>query len=338
MKMQNEKIEFIFQILRENNIFTLEDILGLKRQNRRTLLYSKDYPWIGNICQIVNDFYDDTERFIEESTGQLFMVDQMSTDNHENLLKYSCIFPNRMIVNTGNLLYLNDPDQAFLDIQFFYKLFWGRQLFEKNLLRITPFYRRTELVPGEGNLDNCLTEYLTLPEENKKKIAELDRCGDHEFGQLIQRDRIFLMMPWLINADIDTYLEIIDKNKLEFEAYNLNLERIGKNADNIEVFLTDFDTNLKEANINIAIELEKKQKELKKLGLFTGIGIAITAIPFILPAGCPVDPSLLSKLMGGVDGIQIVNDIKEISQISSVGHENPFWVLWKWKNKSKRNE
>ena len=132
MKAQSEQIEYIFLILRENNIFSLNDILKLKRR-KETLLYSKDYPWIGAICGILNDFYSFTEQNIENVKGQLFMVDRIDEQDHNNLFKYSCIFPGRMIVSVGRLFYLDDPDTAFLDIEFFYKLFWGRCLFENDL-------------------------------------------------------------------------------------------------------------------------------------------------------------------------------------------------------------
>lgn len=333
MAIQKDQIEFIFMILRENNIFSIEDIMRLKRHNQ-TLIYSKDYPWVGTICQIVDGFYSDTERYIEKTSGQIFMVDQMSNENYDNLLKYSCIFPNRMILSSGQLLYLNDPNQAFIDVEFFQKLFWSKSLLDKDLIRISPFSRHTEIKPGLGDPSNCLIEFLSFADDEKKKIAELDSCGTYGIGTPVKKNCIYLMMPWLQNADISTYLEIIERNKNEFEAYNLNLQRIAENTDDIEAFLKEFDGDLKEANINIACEMEKKQRELKNRGIITALSVAITAIPFFIPEMDLINPEVYSKIMGGINGIQIIENLKEICHMGNVGRDNPFWVLWKWQNKS----
>lgn len=331
MKEQSEKINFIFLVLRENNIRSMNDVLKLKRR-KGYLLSSKDYPWVGTICSIANEFYSDIESHIADIPGQVFMVDHIDESVHENIFKYSCVFPGRMIVSVGELFYLDNPKNALIDIDFFYKLFWGKELLKNNLVKFSPFYRYAEGTPGEGNRDDCLVEYLTLPDENEKKIAELDKCGTHGFGTVIKDNHIFLSMPWLYNASIDTYLEIINKYKNEFELYNTQLARLSDNASCTEDFLRNFEYDLKEANANISIELEKEKAKLRKQGIATVLGVAITAIPFAFSGDPVLGSAAAQSILGGVGLYQLLNDAKEHSSIKDLGRDNPFWVMWKWKN------
>ena len=55
---------------------------------------------------------------------------------------------------------------------------------------------------------------------SKKKIAELDKCGlgAYQGNQLIRK--LFVTMPWLENANVEDYIDIVNKFKAEFECYN----------------------------------------------------------------------------------------------------------------------
>lgn len=328
---QSDKIDFILLVLKENNIRSINDVLKLKCRKGH-LLWSKDYPWIGVICSIANEFYNNMESRIGSIPGQIFMVDHIDESVYENVFKYSCVFPGRMIVSVGELFFLDDLENAFIDIEFFYKLFWGQELLKHDLVQFSPFYRYTEVIPGECNPDNCLVEYITLPDNNKKKIAELEKCGTHGFGTVIKDEYIFLKMPWLYDASIETYLEIINKYKKEFELYNTQLGKLSDDAACTEVFLRNFEYDLKEANANISIELEKEKGKLLRQGITTSLGIAVTLIPIFSQNPVLGTPEART-ILGGTGLCQLLRDTIEYRFIKEeVGHNNPFWVMWKWRN------
>ena len=129
---ESKDLETIFEILRENGIISELGLIPLKTK-KNNLLYAGDYPWIGDIAKIMNGFYSTADRFISDSTGKVFLVDQMKKQDHEEL-KYSCVFPNRMIISAGNFVYLDDPSQAFVDSELIKKLLWSKKLLSGYLL------------------------------------------------------------------------------------------------------------------------------------------------------------------------------------------------------------
>ena len=329
---ESRELEKIFDILKANRILSEASLLQLKK-NENHLLYAGDYPWVGDVARVINGFYSRADRFITDTTGKVFLVDQMKENDHEDLLKYSCVFPNRMIISAGNFVYLDDPDQAFVDLELLKKLLWSKSLLNTGLVHISPFARYTDKEPGKGNLKNALVERLTLSEWNKKKIAELDKCGvGNADTPLVDKKCLFLAIPWLKHARLDDYLEIIKGNEKEFENYNLTVTRMLDSNDDIDKLIRDLGYDFREANTNIAIALEKKKNELKSKGITTLLSFTVTMIPLMIPGINEVDPALISTLLGTPGIVSLMNMIPDLVNVKDTGKENPFWVLWKWKN------
>lgn len=78
--------------------------------------------------------------------------------------------------------------------------------------------------------------------------------------------------------------------------------------------------------------MEKKQSELRAKGIAAALSICLTAIPIFVPQICPVDTKVLSALLGGGSLKQFIDLVPIKEDIKSIGKDNPFWVLWKWKN------
>lgn len=330
--MSKNNINEIFDILRDANIKSIDDLSSLELINNK-LVSAKKYPWIAELALKIDELYDLTDEYIQGTEGQLFLVDEIAESAHNNIFNYSCVFPDRMIISAGEFHFLDNKEKAFVDISLFKKLFWGKDLLTNNIVRISPFYRCTNL-NDDGNFNNSLVEYLTLPESNKSKIAQLDKSGVLGVDQVDFVNKIVIALPWLINAKPEDYLEIIQKNKTEFELYNNNLARLSMVSENTEQFLQNFKQDFIDANINIRQALERKKDSLRKKGIATTIGICLTGIPFIFKDQIS-DPQTFLSVIGGVSAFEIMrNTLDDISSFKYTGKENPFWILWKWYDKT----
>lgn len=186
-----KKIELIFEILKDTKIYDFSDLVDKPLTHNR-LFSAQNYPWIAEVAEIINSLYYTTEAHIGNTDGQIFLVDEIKESGCQDILKYSCIFPDRMIISSGEFHYLNNPQFALVDIDFFRKLFWARELLLNGIVHISPFYRCCDLVDGEGNKDNAMLEYLTLPDQNMKKIAQLDRSGIGGVEHIPFVDKVFV--------------------------------------------------------------------------------------------------------------------------------------------------
>lgn len=326
-----KKIELIFEILKDTKIYDFSDLVDKPLTHNR-LFSAQNYPWIAEVAEIINSLYYTTEAHIGNTDGQIFLVDEIKESGCQDILKYSCIFPDRMIISSGEFHYLNNPQFALVDIDFFRKLFWAQELLLNGIVHISPFYRCCDLVDGEGNKDNAMLEYLTLPDQNMKKIAQLDRSGIGGVEHIPFVDKVFVALPWLQNACIQDYLDIINSNQTEFIFFNHYLAKLSQLTENSNEYLKKFVQDFNEAAINIQIALEKKKSELKAKGLATAISVCLTAIPMLLPDKIP---QTLPIILGGGTVNQFVNQLSLVQDIRSIGKDNPFWVLWKWKVSAK---
>lgn len=161
-------IKEIMYILKAASIKKFDDIVKLNLDENK-LLSAQKYSWIGEI------------------DGQIFLIDKVGTSNYENVMKYSCVFPNRTIMSSGDFHYLDKPEYAFIDIDFFSKLFYCKNLLLESIVHISPFQLLTD--SEEGIPNGAFIENLRLPDKNKKKIAELDECGlgAYQGNQLISK-------------------------------------------------------------------------------------------------------------------------------------------------------
>lgn len=322
-----KKIKSIFEILKDEKIYNFSDLAGKALTNGK-LFSAQNYPWVADIAELINSLYSTTEKHIGNTDGQIFLVDEIKESCHQDILKYSCIFPDRMIMSSGEFHYLNNAQFALVDIDFFRKLFWARELLLNGIVHISPFYRCCDIVEGEGNKDNAMLEYLTLPDQNKKKIAQLDKSGIGGIEQIPFVDKVFVALPWLKNARIQDYLDIVNSNRTEFVFFNHYLSELSQLTDNSDEYLKKFFKDLDEAIINMQIALEKKKSELKAKGLATTISICLTAIPLMFPDNIP---PILPVILGGGTINQFMDQLSLVQDIRSIGKDNPFWVLWKWK-------
>lgn len=323
------QIDEIFTVLKDAGVSSFDDLLKLDLSHGK-LLSAQKYSWVAGLASILNTMYYDTEKHIGELGGQFFLVDEMKKEYAQDLMKYSCLFPDRMVVSAGEFHYLDDPNYAFVDIDFFRKLFLGKDLLLRNIVHISPFYLCTDIKKGEGDIKNAMLEYLTLPKENEKKIAYLDRAGSGEESIHPVIQSISVALPWLKNASIDDYVDIISQNKNEFLNYNNYLSHLSQESEDTQDFIARYTQDYEEATTNIRISLEKKRAELKRKGFFTALSICLTIIPIVLPQNIGITNGILSTILGGGTINSLIDFVPEAMSMKDIEKENSFWVLWKW--------
>lgn len=323
-----EIVKEIINILKDASIKEYGDIRELSLVENK-LLSAQRYPWVGEIAELVHDLYYRTEKYIGDIDGQIFLINKVENSNYKNVMKYSCVFPNRTIMSSGEFHYLDRPEYAFIDIDFFSKLFFCENMILEGIVRISPFQLLTD--SENGVPDGVLMENLQLPDKNKKKIAELDECGlgMHQGNTLL--NKIFVAMPWLENARVEDYIDIVNKYQSEFEGYNHCLANISEVTEDTEAFIKKYLNDYKDASINLHIAMEKKQAELKTKGITTALSLCLTAIPYLLPEGC-VDAKMISAFLGTGTIKEILSSANIFAEMKNIGKENPFWVIWKWEN------
>ena len=328
-----QQVNDIFSVLKSEGITRFSDLQSLEVSHGK-LLSAQKYPWISELAPILKNMYYNAENHISELGGQFFLVDEMKSKYSRNLMKYSCLFPERMIVSAGEFHFLDDPNQAFIDLDFFRKLFLGKDLLLNNIVHISPFYLCTDL-KGDGDIKNAMLEYLTLPDANKKKVAFLDRAGSgtDQLNPIVKS--VFVSLPWLKGARIQDYVEIISDNKNEFLHYNQYLSKLSQETDDTQQFVARYAKDYNEAAKNIQISLEKKKADLKRKGIITAVSLCLTIIPMVLPASIGIDKGTLSGILGGGTLQSVLNLIPDALSLKDVEKENSFWVMWKWSNQSK---
>lgn len=321
-------VKEILYILKNSSINKFDDIAKLSLVENK-LLSAQKYSWTGEIAKLINSLYYKTEKYIGDIDGQIFLIDKIGTSYYEDVMKYSCVFPNRTIMSSGDFHYLNKPEYAFIDIDFFAKLFYCKKLILEGIVHISPFKLFTDL--QDGIPDGAFMESLKLPSKNMKKIAELDECGlgAYQGNKLISK--LFVAMPWLKNAKVEDYIDIVNKFQAEFECYNHCLAGISGVTEDTETFIKKYLNDYKEASINLQIAMEKKQSELRTKGITTMLSLCLTAIPYLLPEGC-IDANVVSAFLGAGTVKEMLSSANIFTEKKNIGKDNPFWVLWKWGN------
>lgn len=330
MSKEIDVIKHILDILKEMDIEKNHNLTSLVL-DKGSLLSAQRYPWIGDIAESVNFLYYNTEKHIGDIDGQLFLIDKVETPVCQDIIKYSCIFPDRTILSSGDFFYLDKKEFAFIDIDFFKKLFWCKDLLLEGIVHISPFYLRTDIEEGMADYENCMIEQLNLPNSNKNKIAELDDCGFGTYKNDGLLNKLYVSMPWLQNVHVSDYLDIVTKYRTEFELYNRCLSHISDITEDTDAFIKKYLNDYKDATINLQIAMEKKQAEFKTKGILTVVSLCLTAIPYFMPSEI-IDPRIMTAFLGTGTVKELLSSANICTEKNRLGRDDPFWVLWKWKN------
>ena len=285
-----------------------------------------DYPWVGDIV----DFLASRQKLIKDRvdvfSGQYFWVDKLTCVYWERVAKYACFFPQRTIISAGAMK-VDATGSSYIDPVVLYNYFFGRAILCNDIAELSPTYQMNE---NNCKVASAVTHRFDNVQENDSRLALLNKCGTARMNsELIKH--MYISMPWIYQARLEDYFEIIEKYKTEFANYNKYIATVAKVATG-EIELTrTVSAEIRDSIIDIQIALEKKQSELKAKGIVTVVGLCMTAIPHLLPDIAHfIDPALLATILGGGT---LMECMKLINDYNSSKHEkidNPFWVMWKW--------
>lgn len=311
--MENKVLSF----LKQYNILCIDDL-----EDKSTLFESREF--IETFWSIAKQDLDKLNKYIDYSINQFddkqffWFENNIVFDNNDIVSKYSCIFPERTIIESGNMA-LGDiyGEGLYIDT---YKIAKTNFLYDKivsnNIGYISPRY-----------FDWCDDSFI-----RGNNVSYINQIVNQETNNNKLLNYLFVSLPWLYNARIEDYIEISGKYKNEFDNYNLELRKIAKSATTKEEFAKNIISNLEEININIRIGLEQKKSQLRNKGITTFVGICFTLIPFVFPESLDfLGNNFISTVFGGGTVYQALNLFSDIFDIKNVYRETPFWVIWKWK-------
>lgn len=326
----------IRQVLNELNIHSfLEYMDSIKKwESFENRVFGGGQDKIDALRTAVVDYYYDFTRS-QQLEGQYISInpaDSTSILLDGTLENYMCIFPKRTLIETSSLCsYIdvtphNGESYDMPPNDFFRNFFRYERLLDRKIAHLYPVKNDIEANNGVTAItDSSMIIRL-------KNVAEISREG--AFSTIVQRSDIFyLAFPWLYNANTDIFLEICDKYPAEFENLAITIEKISMASNNAETNLHDsVIQDLKEALVNIQIAFDKKRSNLKARGITTTLGIALTCVPFVLPEFFSnFNPEIFKTVIGSASILGSKSLLSSFFELRNENKENPFWVLWKWK-------
>lgn len=251
---------------------------------------------------------------------------------HDSLIaNYMCLFPKRALIETSTLLSYIDmtpQDGESYDLppnDFMKQYFRFEKLIQHNIAFLYPIKTDEEESGFNGTIYDS-TSIIPL-----KNVADVLQSGN--LNRIIRRpDMFYVAFPWLYNAKTDDFIEICDKYPSELDCFTNAIERIAQASNGKADLQTDVLLELKEALANIQISFEKKKAVLKRKGITTVVGVALTCIPFTVANYFDnFDPTVLQTVLGSASILGSKDILDKFFALKTEGNTNPYWVIWKWK-------
>lgn len=178
-------------------------------------------------------------------------------------------------------------------------------------------------------------DYVSIPNFKDAKNALFIGNASRKLEIIPRTDHIKLVieLPWLKGARIEDFIELREKYKIEYERFQIKTDELllkAKEGEGIESLLAK---EYNEASLEIRNIINKRKNELKRKGKEVLLGTICTAIPIILSNAdfSLFDPKIFSSIVGGST---IYNGIKDYFVRGHLERDNPYWILYKWQQKS----
>ncbi len=261
---------------------------------------------------------------ISKARGQFIAVEHTQKEYSENINKYLCLFPSRSLITTVTDSEEIKPDEYAGVGQindYFIAYFTYKRLIDAGVSRLFP----TRIVGTYNEQD----KYIKIP-----NVAQVF-TGKGDASMLAQNmESFYIAFPWLYHAQVDDYLEIADQNPREFEAFAIAVERLAISSKELNSALL---YDMKEAIHNIQVQYEKRCRRLRAKGIAAATGLALTIIPIVIKEFfLDCDISHFSSIIGGSTVVGNINLLSDFISSSKDINDDPYWVLWKWWDKSQR--
>ena len=317
MKKFCDKMDYILKDAKMNDIQKLFEV------SADNSLDEKKYPWVYDIAKLLyNHMQDSTTPTIFFSLREkVYRKKQLYIDKYsvETSAKYACLFPKRSIIDAGTIIF-DDNGCSSVEVYTLEAYLRFRELIRYGIVDFMPICL----------IINCNS--IRQVENTTQVFINSDPSFlQSNFNAAIKPvNHMLIKIPWLKNARIEDYIDLVKGNQLQFENYGLKVNEVIK-LNNIELISETLIKELNEASIELSILLQTKQKELRTKGIVTTLGICCTIIPFLFPQISEiVEPKLLSSLLGVGTIKELFNMGNEITEINNIRKSDPYWIMWKW--------
>ena len=317
MKKFCDEMDYILKDAKMNDIQKLFEV------SAHNSLDEKEYPWVYDITKLLYNHKQDSttptisfslrEKVCEKK--QLY-IDKCSV---ETSAKYACLFSKRSIIDAGTIVF-DDNGRSSVEVYTLEAYLRFRELIRYGIVDFMPLYL----------IINC-NSIRQIENTTQVFINSNPSFSQSNFNAAIKLvNHMLIKIPWLKNARIEDYIDLVKSNQLQFENYGLKVNEVIK-SNNIESISETLIKELNEASIELSILLEAKQKELRTKGIVTTLGICCTIVPFLFPQISEIlEPKLLSSLLGVGTIKELFNMGNEMTVINNIGKSDRYWIMWKW--------
>lgn len=307
-----------------------EDVYSLDLEDN-SYIVSTTYPWVKHIYELLQDcnVAAQTSLFIwEHDPGQYFQINGLNGSNQHHLSKFSCFFPGRTIVSAGDIK--KKEGRYYIQSNTLFNFFYSNIIADNDLGFFTP-----------NSINGKTLRSILSKQEEDYRIVDLDAIYMGKNRRVKSNpivDKMYVGLPWLYNARVEDYIDLINRYENEFENYNRYIRDLAKTATDEKELTRNLVNSINDLKIDMQIKLEIKKEELRKKGIFTLVGVCLTAIPYALNMKYKtIDPSLLNGLLGGLSVYECASAMSDGLARNSLSRENPLWVIWKWAKNAEKN-
>lgn len=321
--MQTSK--YLERSLADLNIYSIEDYQNYVSRWRT----GPGQENTNQVREIVKSYYYKMIRETTHQEGQFISINSKEVLFDESLDNYMCFFPKRTLIETDTLMTFhhdlftdeiyNKPPDNFFEMYFELESLISRgivHLYPVNTQHNPSAYQDSNQIVRRANVAQVYTE-------NNFK------CVQHK------KDMFYFAFPWLYQARTEDYIEICDKNPAAFDYFANSISKVARACTGLDTNLNDeVFREIRDALLEIEHEFEKRKAYLKRKGVTTAVGLALTFVPFAVSKFFDnFNPDLFSGFLGGAtirDGYELISEFW-----NNDFTDNPYWVIWKWKRESK---
>lgn len=187
---------------------------------------------------------------------------------------------------------------------------------------------------------SCFQEskkYATVPSFAKyKNNCFIDGFANKlEFVPKTEYTNLILELPWIKNAQIEDFIELKHKYKIEFERFQIKTDELMLKLQSGKTIESILAKEYNEASLEIRNIITNRKSEMKRKGKQVILGTLCTMIPIALDQ-IGINLFDTRKLNSIVGGTTIFNGVKDFCSKSNLERDNPYWILYKWEQESKK--
>ncbi len=320
-------------VLEEMNIYSYDDYVKKMRlwESFDYRVFEGGQEKIDALRNAVVAYYERYQN--KQINGQYISVNPEKVRD-DQIANYMCLFPKRSLIET-NALYTyfdmrpHDCEEYDMPPNDFMKQYYRFQkIIDADIAHLYPIRKDAEVSDLNGTI---IDSSVIIPIKN---IADVSQTGTIE--RIVEdSEKFYIAFPWLYHARLDDYLEICEKHPAEFECLARTIEKIATASNEGNDLQNSVFEDLKDALVNIQGSFDRRKAELKTKGIFAAAGIALTCVPYAIKNYWGnFDPKLFSTIIGGSSLLGSKDILEKFFSLKNEGISNPYWVIWRWQNKT----